>query len=263
MLIHVFRWLWYMYLSFLGRVKPLKKGLKSPDHISCNTFESKIMSAETPRILILGRIAYAQKELDQLKEIYQVDHATSKDREEFYQDIKIKYNDISVIYRASGAGEHFYNLDAEFASHLPRTLTLFIVAGADNADVDINAFEKQNFWVSKVPDVTEGSAEEAAYASELAILDAITLYLTSLPAPPAYAVNRVVPNTPAIESATALATVSNSDLFDGTVEKEEETDIAGEPETKKNFWQLSRAQKRASQVLDQLDFSGGFDIRLN
>lgn len=37
-----------------------------------------IMSAETPRILILGRIVYAQKELDQLKEIYQVDVSIGK-----------------------------------------------------------------------------------------------------------------------------------------------------------------------------------------
>ena len=32
-------------------------------------------------------------------------HATSKNREDFYQDLKTKYSDVSILYGASEAGE--------------------------------------------------------------------------------------------------------------------------------------------------------------
>jgi hypothetical protein len=70
-----------------------------PEHI-----RQRIMALLKPLILFFNPVRHAKAYYEGLQKIARTEVVTSKSREEFFKDIKDKYNSVSVIYRTSASG---------------------------------------------------------------------------------------------------------------------------------------------------------------
>jgi hypothetical protein len=62
------------------------------------------MSSTKPFVLFFNPVKHAQPFYQKLQEVAHTEVATSKSRDEFFQDVTTKYKDIFAIYRTSASG---------------------------------------------------------------------------------------------------------------------------------------------------------------
>lgn len=116
------------------------------------------------KILLCGKIHHAHKELEQLKQEYEVIVPTSKDRKEFIHDLDTKYTDFEVIYRTFSSYEYTGQFDEELMSHMPKTLKAIANFGAGYDQLDVPALTKRHVQLANTPSaVDRGTADTAIY----------------------------------------------------------------------------------------------------
>lgn len=61
-------------------------------------------SVSLPRILFFNPVRHAVKVYEALQQVAATEVVTSTSRQEFFLDIRTKYNDVQAIYRTSASG---------------------------------------------------------------------------------------------------------------------------------------------------------------
>lgn len=82
------------------KARQLLRGTIAVAHIR----QIRTMSSSKPFILFFNPVRHAKAYYESLKEVARTETVTSKSRDEFFNDLKSKYKDISVIYRTSANG---------------------------------------------------------------------------------------------------------------------------------------------------------------
>lgn len=116
------------------------------------------------RVLLVGEIAHAQKALDKLKQIAEVVKLESKNRQEFENDLKGKYSDISAMYTTFHGFQSTGKFDAEVASWVPSSLKFICHNGAGYDAIHVNEFTPKGIQVSHTPNpVSDATADTNMY----------------------------------------------------------------------------------------------------
>ncbi|GKT82218.1 2-hydroxyacid dehydrogenase [Colletotrichum tofieldiae] len=122
------------------------------------------MSQPKPRILFFNPVRHALTDYEALKAVASTEVVTSTSRSELFDDLKAKYSDIQVIYRASASGAVAGNFDEEFINHLPYSLKLICHTGAGYDQIDVDACSRRNITVTYAPHpVTNATADLAIF----------------------------------------------------------------------------------------------------
>lgn len=159
------------------------------------------MSSPKPFILFFNPVRHAKPYYESLQEVARTEVVTSKSRDEFFEDLKGKYKDISVIYRTSASGavrndldpqesqmctpdqrpkQVAGNFDDDFIQHLPEKCKHICHNGAGYDQIDAEACLRRGITLTYAPDaVTEATADLAIWLL-LGALRQLNPSLTSL-----------------------------------------------------------------------------------
>ncbi|OZJ05985.1 hypothetical protein BZG36_01230 [Bifiguratus adelaidae] len=113
-----------------------------------------------PRVLICGSLRFAYADLAKLQEKYEIEHMTSKSREEFFEDCKGKYEGISVIYRHPDSQRHTGPFNKELIDHLPKSLKFVCLNGAGYDAIDVNAAAERGIYMSNTPGAVDAGTAD-------------------------------------------------------------------------------------------------------
>ncbi|CCG26067.1 hypothetical protein CORT_0C06960 [Candida orthopsilosis Co 90-125] len=117
-----------------------------------------------PKVLRVGKISFAHEKWDEISKLVEVVDCESANREEFFQDLKGKYSDITNVLRTFASVEQTGRFDEELASHMPDTLVSVSHTGAGYDQVDVEPFTKRGVQVSNVTvPVEDPTADTALY----------------------------------------------------------------------------------------------------
>ncbi|EGV61068.1 glyoxylate reductase [Yamadazyma tenuis] len=122
-----------------------------------------------PKVLWIGAPFASGAGWDELSHIADVQACTSKDRQEFIQDLKGKYNDITCIGRTFNMAQTG-RFDEELVSHFPPTLKAVCNSGAGYDQVDVEPLIKRNIQLSNVTTPVEAPTADTAVYLVLATL---------------------------------------------------------------------------------------------
>lgn len=128
------------------------------------------MTVSRPKILQLGTWEFSKAEWDNLAQHAEIVVCESKNREEFLQDLKGKYSDISCIARTFQSISQTGRIDEEVAAALPKSLVLVSHCGAGYDQIDPDALTKRNIQLSNVTDPVEGPTALTAVYLTLAAM---------------------------------------------------------------------------------------------
>lgn len=129
-----------------------------------NLRRSMTTSVQKPKVLRIGEIDFAQKKWQELGKIADVVECQSKNRQQFFEDLKTKYNDVVCITRTFASIEQTGRFDEELASHLPESVQTLSHCGAGYDQIDIEPFSKRKIQVSNVTIPVEApTADTAVY----------------------------------------------------------------------------------------------------
>ncbi|KAK6463553.1 D-isomer specific 2-hydroxyacid dehydrogenase [Scheffersomyces coipomensis] len=121
-------------------------------------------SALKPKVLRLGRIDYGLSKWAEIAKYATVLDCESKTREEFFNDLKGKYKDITNISRTYQSVHQTGRFDAELATHLPTTVKSISHTGAGYDQIDPDPFTKLGIQISNITVPVEGpTADTAVY----------------------------------------------------------------------------------------------------
>ncbi|KAK6199474.1 D-isomer specific 2-hydroxyacid dehydrogenase [Scheffersomyces amazonensis] len=115
-----------------------------------------------PKVLRLGRVEFAHAKWAEVSKIATVIDCTSKNREEFFEDLKGKYKDITNISRTYQSVAYTGKFDEELASHLPSTVKSISHTGAGYDQIDPEPFTKRGIQVSNITVPVEGPTADTA-----------------------------------------------------------------------------------------------------
>lgn len=117
-----------------------------------------------PKVLRVGKISFAHEKWDEISKLVEVVDCESANREEFFQDLKGKYSDITNVLRTFASVEQTGRFDEELALHMPDTLVSVSHTGAGYDQVDVEPFTKRGVQVSNVTvPVEDPTADTALY----------------------------------------------------------------------------------------------------
>lgn len=119
-------------------------------------------TANLPKVLRLGEIAFGNKKWQEIKKIAEVIDCTSTNRKQFFEDLKTKYNNVSVITRTFYSAEYTGRFDEELASHLPSSVKAVCHTGAGYDQIDVEPFTKRGIQVSNVTTPVEAPTADTA-----------------------------------------------------------------------------------------------------
>lgn len=114
-----------------------------------------------PKVLWIGKKSYAKQGWENLSKIAQVEFCTSKDRTEFFQDLKGKYKDVVSIARSFEL-EQTGRFDEELINALPPSVKSISHCGAGYDQVEVEPLIKRNIQLSNVTDPVEGPTADTA-----------------------------------------------------------------------------------------------------
>lgn len=113
-----------------------------------------------PRILFFNPIRHAHQAYEALQKIAACEVVTSTSRQQFFSDLRNRYNDIQVIYRTSASGAVAGNFDKEFIDRLPPSLKSICHNGAGYDQIDVHAAASRGIAVTYAPNpVTAATAD--------------------------------------------------------------------------------------------------------
>ncbi|KAH6653009.1 putative 2-hydroxyacid dehydrogenase [Truncatella angustata] len=122
------------------------------------------MTSSLPFILLFNPIKHAKPFYNGLQEVARTEVVTSRSRHEFFNDVKDKYRDVSVIYRTSASGAVAGNFDQEFINNLPESCKYICHNGAGYDQIDHRACAQRGIILTYAPDpVTEATADLAIW----------------------------------------------------------------------------------------------------
>lgn len=127
------------------------------------------MGIVKPKVLWIAKETIAKPAWDALSKYADVQTCTSKNREEFIQDLKTKYSDIVCIGRnfdLSITGR----FDEELAQHFPPSLRSISHCGAGYDQIDVEPLIKRNIQLSNVTVPVEAPTADTAVYLLLATL---------------------------------------------------------------------------------------------
>lgn len=113
------------------------------------------------KILILGEIEHAHKEWKALCEIADVIELTSKNREEFKQDCKTKYDGVLAMFRTFASFAVVGLIDEDLIASFPSTVKFLCHNGAGYDQIDTDACAKRGIQISNVPTAVDDSTADA------------------------------------------------------------------------------------------------------
>lgn len=119
-------------------------------------------------------LVWANKEAEsEVGAVAEVVPFTSKSRDEFFSDLKGKYNDVVAIYRHNDSASSIGVFDAELIAALPESVKFICHNGAGYDQIDIAAATKRGIQVSHTP----GAVDDAtATTCMFLILSAMRQY---------------------------------------------------------------------------------------
>jgi glyoxylate reductase len=117
-----------------------------------------------PRVLLLGKIIHAHKGWEQLADVAELSVSEPTSRQQFIDELKTTYNDITAIF-GSGAGEGAVGpIDEELASHFPKSLKYICHHGAGYDNIQVAPLTKRGIQLSNTPAaVDEATADTGFY----------------------------------------------------------------------------------------------------
>jgi glyoxylate reductase len=116
------------------------------------------------KILLLGKIIHAGKEYSELSSIAQLVDFTSTSRQEFINDLKTKYSDITGIFSTFHGESVIGGIDEEIASHFPPSLKFVCHNGAGYDMIKVDQLTKRGIQLSNTPDaVANATADTTIY----------------------------------------------------------------------------------------------------
>lgn len=122
------------------------------------------MTTAKPKVLRIGSIEFAHKKWEELSQIAEVIECKSKDREEFINDLKSKYSEITSITRTFASVSQTGRFDKELAGHLPESVKSLSHCGAGYDQIDVQPYTDKGIQVSNVTVPVEGpTATTAVY----------------------------------------------------------------------------------------------------
>ena len=135
---------------------------------SRNTLLHKML--QKPKVLRLGAWGEAKAAWAELGEIVEIVDCESKTRDEFFADLKTKYNDITSIVRTFFSVNNTGRFDAELAAHLPETVKSVLHNGAGYDQIDVQPFTDKGIQVSNITTPVEAPTALTAVYLTLAAL---------------------------------------------------------------------------------------------
>ncbi|CCE85596.1 Piso0_005208 [Millerozyma farinosa CBS 7064] len=123
-----------------------------------------------PKILRIGKVYFAHEEWEELSKLADVVECTSKNREEFFRDLKEKYSDVTNITRTFPSTEQTGRFDEELIKHLPSTVKTVSHCGAGYDQVDPEPLTQRNIQLSNVTKPVEAPTADTAVYLILATL---------------------------------------------------------------------------------------------
>lgn len=118
------------------------------------------MSTPKPLILFFNPVRHALATYRALSKVARTELLTSTSRNDFFNDLKGKYEDVNAIYRTSASGAVVGNFDEDFINHLPPTLKYICHTGAGYDQIDVAACKARDIIVTYAPDpVTKATAD--------------------------------------------------------------------------------------------------------
>lgn len=128
------------------------------------------MAATKPKVLRLGDWSSSEEGWTKLGEIAEVVVCTSKNRDEFFEDLKGKYSDITSIARTFQSIENTGRFDAELVAHLPQSVKSVSHNGAGYDQIDVQPFTERKIQVSNITDPVEAPTALTAVYLTLAAM---------------------------------------------------------------------------------------------
>lgn len=114
-----------------------------------------------PKVILVGTIFYAKKELEALAEVAELDSSKATTREEFIEELHTTFNDISAILINGG---NIGVIDEDLASHFPSTLKYICNHGAGYDKIKVEPLTKRGIQLSNTPEaVDEATADTGLY----------------------------------------------------------------------------------------------------
>lgn len=114
-----------------------------------------------PKVLWIGSKSYAKQGWENLSKVAQVEYCTSKDRQEFLQDLKGKYQDVVSIARSAEL-DQTGRFDEELISALPSTVKTISHCGAGYDQIDVEPLVKRNIQLSNITTPVEAPTADTA-----------------------------------------------------------------------------------------------------
>ncbi|KAK1705677.1 D-isomer specific 2-hydroxyacid dehydrogenase [Colletotrichum lupini] len=118
------------------------------------------MSQSKSHILFFNAVRHALQEYEALKLVADPEVVTSTSRDQFFSDLRSKYQNIEAIFRTSSSGAVAGMFDEEFVNQLPTSLKYICHTGAGYDQIDVDACTRRNIIVTYAPDpVTSATAD--------------------------------------------------------------------------------------------------------
>ncbi|CUM67199.1 uncharacterized protein PRCAT00004892001 [Priceomyces carsonii] len=119
-------------------------------------------STSKPKILRIGKIEFGTKKWEELGKVAEVIDCTSKDREEFFKDLKNKYSGVTCITRTFASVSQTGRFDEELSQHLPESVRSVSHTGAGYDQIDVEPFTKKGIQISNVTTPVEAPTADTA-----------------------------------------------------------------------------------------------------
>jgi lactate dehydrogenase-like 2-hydroxyacid dehydrogenase len=118
------------------------------------------MMTVKPIVLRLGLVYYAQEAWAELSKLATVIVDDSKDRAEFFQNLKGKYSNVQYITRTFGSVNQTGLFDEELITQLPESVISVSHCGAGYDQVDAHALADRKIQLSNVPSLVDDATAD-------------------------------------------------------------------------------------------------------
>lgn len=128
------------------------------------------MSQNKPKVLRLGSWELSAPKWAELGEIAEIVDCESQNRQQFFEDLKTKYADVTSITRTFHSIQYTGRFDAELAAHLPESVKSISHCGAGYDQIDVQPFTDKGIQVSNITDPVEAPTALTAVFLTLAAM---------------------------------------------------------------------------------------------
>lgn len=113
-----------------------------------------------PQVLLLGTVHFAQKEYQALSDVAELVELTSKNREEFIQDLHGKYSNVVAVYRTFPSVAITGRFDEELSKHIPKSFKFICGHGAGYDQIDVPFYTALGIKIANTPGAVDGATAD-------------------------------------------------------------------------------------------------------